>query len=135
MNDFVLDPQLSADSMPVVELPLSALQLRLDANYPWLVLIPRRAGLAEIIDLAAAERTQLMTEIALASEALRAVVPCEKLNVASLGNIVRQLHVHVIARRKGDPGWPHPVWGAVPPESYPAGKAEALAAAIAGHLA
>ena len=134
MADFVLDPQLAADSIPVMELPLSAVRLMRDANYPWLILVPRRSGLAEIVDLAAAERGELMTEIALASEALRAVTPCDKLNVAALGNIVRQLHVHVIARRTADPAWPKPVWGAVPLKPYAPGEAEALAAALATRL-
>ena len=134
MPDFSLDPQLAADTIPVAELPLSALRLMRDANYPWLILVPRRAGLAEIVDLAAAERGTLMTEIALASEALRAVAPCDKLNVAALGNMVRQLHVHVIARRTADPAWPKPVWGAVSPRPYAPGEAEALATAIAERL-
>ncbi|HWT31784.1 MAG TPA: HIT domain-containing protein, partial [Propylenella sp.] len=92
MPGFSLDPQLAADSIAVAELPLSAVRLMRDANYPWLLLVPRRPGLAEIVDLAAAERTQLMAEIAAASEALRETVPCDKLNVAALGNMVRQLH-------------------------------------------
>jgi diadenosine tetraphosphate (Ap4A) HIT family hydrolase len=131
---FSLDPQLAADSIEVAELPLSAVRLVRDANYPWLLLVPRRPTLAEMVDLAVAERTQLMAEIARASEALRQAAPCDKLNVAALGNMVRQLHVHVIARRTGDPAWPLPVWGAVPPKSYAPGEAEALAAAIAARL-
>ncbi|HWT11457.1 MAG TPA: HIT domain-containing protein [Allosphingosinicella sp.] len=103
MPDFLLDPRLAEDSLVVAALPLSAVRLMRDANYPWLLLVPRRPGLAEIVDLSAAERTQLMAEIALASEALRETAPCDKLNVAALGNMVRQLHVHVIARRTGDP--------------------------------
>jgi diadenosine tetraphosphate (Ap4A) HIT family hydrolase len=134
MADFLLDPRLAADTIPVVELPLSAVRLMRDASYPWLVLVPRRAGLAEIVDLAAAERGELMAEIALASEALRAVAHCDKLNVAALGNVVRQLHVHVVARRTADPAWPKPVWGAVPPKPYAPGEAEALAGALATRL-
>ena len=134
MPDFVLDPRIEADSVAVAELPLCAVRLMRDANYPWLVLVPRRSGLAEIIDLEEAERTQFMAEIALASEALRQSVPCDKLNVAALGNIVRQLHAHVIARRTGDAAWPKPVWGAAPPAHYQPGAAEALAATLAGRL-
>ena len=134
MPDFSLDPQLAADSIEVAKLPLSAVRLMRDANYPWLLLVPRRPGLAEIIDLAAAERTQLMAEIARASEALRQAVPCDKLNVAALGNMVRQLHVHVIARRQNDPAWPRPIWGAAPPKAYAPGEAEALAAALNARL-
>ena len=134
MPDFLLDPRLAEDSLVVAALPLSAVRLMRDANYPWLLLVPRRPGLAEIVDLSAAERTQLMAEIALASEALRETAPCDKLNVAALGNMVRQLHVHVIARRTDDPAWPRPVWGLVPPKNYAPGEAEALAAALAARL-
>jgi diadenosine tetraphosphate (Ap4A) HIT family hydrolase len=134
MTDFLLDPQLAADSTPVAELPLSAVRLMRDANFPWLILVPRRAGLAEIVDLAVAERGELMAEVAIASEALRAVAPCDKLNVAALGNMVRQLHVHVVARRTMDPAWPKPVWGALPAKPYAPGEAEALAAALAARL-
>jgi diadenosine tetraphosphate (Ap4A) HIT family hydrolase len=132
--EFSLDPQLAADSLAVAELPVSVVRLMRDANYPWLLLVPRRDGLAEIVDLDAADRTQLMAEIALASQALRETTRCDKLNVAALGNVVRQLHVHVIARRTTDPAWPKPVWGAVPSTAYPAGEAEALAAALALRL-
>ena len=134
MPEFTLDPRLSADSLQVADLPLSAVRLMRDANYPWLVLVPRRAGLAEIVDLDAGERTQLMTEVAFASEALRQAAPCDKLNVASLGNVVRQLHVHVIARRTGDAAWPKPIWGVAQPQRYAPGAAEALAAALAARL-
>jgi diadenosine tetraphosphate (Ap4A) HIT family hydrolase len=89
-----------------------------DANYPWLILVPRRAGSVELIDLAEQDRQQLMAEIAQASAALKALTECEKLNVAAIGNIVPQLHVHVVARRHSDPAWPKPVWGAVPAIPY-----------------
>ena len=134
MGDFVLDPRIGDDSVIVADLPLSTVRLMRDANYPWLVLVPRLAGISEIIDLNLAQRAELMTEIALASEALRRVVPVDKLNVASLGNVVPQLHVHVIGRVKGDAAWPRPVWGAFPPKPYRAGEAETLAAALAAHL-
>ena len=134
MDAFVLDPRIQDDSLHVADLPLSAARLMRDANYPWLVLVPRIAGVSEIIDLDASQRVELMSEIALASQALRREVPVDKLNVASLGNVVPQLHVHVIARKRSDPAWPRPVWGAVAPEPYRAGKAEALAAALAVHL-
>ena len=134
MQDFTLDPRLEADSLFVGDLPLSAVRLMRDANYPWLLLVPRRGGLAEIVDLAPAERAQLMAEIGEASDALRGAVRCEKLNVAALGIVVRQLHVHVIARHSDDPAWPRPVWGAVPAEPYAEGQAEALAEALAVRL-
>lgn len=131
---FALDPRLEADSLAVIELPLSSVRLMRDANYAWLVLVPRQAGATELIDLDAGDQLRLVGEIAAASRALRISVPCDKLNVAALGNVVAQLHVHVIARRHDDPAWPRPVWGAVPAASYPAGEAEALGARIAAAL-
>jgi diadenosine tetraphosphate (Ap4A) HIT family hydrolase len=132
--DFSLDPRLAADSVPVGELPLSAVRLMRDANYAWLLLVPRRAAILEIADLDAADRVQLVQEIALASAALRSEVACDKLNVAALGNMVSQLHVHVIARRRDDPAWPKPIWGAAAAKAYPPGAAEALAARLAARL-
>jgi diadenosine tetraphosphate (Ap4A) HIT family hydrolase len=132
--DFQLDPRLEADTIPAADLPLCAVLLARDANYAWLILVPRRGGLTEIVDLTEAERGTLMAEIARASEALQASVPCDKLNVAALGNSVAQLHVHVIARRHGDAAWPKPIWGAAPPLAYPQGEAEALAARLAARL-
>lgn len=134
MANFTLDARIASDSIPVCELNLSSLRLMRDANYPWLVLVPRRESLSEVIDLSPDDRLELMREIGLASEALRQTVQCEKLNVASLGNKVRQLHVHVIARTSGDAAWPNPVWGAAPPKEYSAREAEALAAAIAASI-
>ena len=115
---WALHPQLERDTTPLGELPLSRALIINDANYPWLLLVPRRAGAVELIDLDEVERAQLMTEIALVSRALRDVTECDKLNVAALGNAVPQLHVHIIARRKTDKAWPKPVWGAVPPVAH-----------------
>jgi diadenosine tetraphosphate (Ap4A) HIT family hydrolase len=89
-----------------------------DCNYPWLILVPRRAGVVEIIDLCDADHAQLMVEIALISRALKAVTACDKLNIAAIGNVVPQLHVHIVARRRDDPAWPKPVWGAAPARAY-----------------
>ncbi len=115
---WTLHPQLERDTAPIGDLPLSRVLVINDANYPWLLLVPRRPGASEIIDLDEVEQAQLMTEIARASRALEAVTACDKINVAALGNAVPQLHVHVIARRRGDPAWPKPVWGATPPRAY-----------------
>jgi len=125
LSEFTVDPQIVADSMPVTELGLSHVRLMRDANYPWLLLLPRRSAV-EIVDLDPADRIVLMEEIATASAALRESVPCDKLNVASFGNAVRQMHVHVIARRFDDVGWPKPVWGTAPKKEYEPGVAEAL---------
>lgn len=131
MADFELHPQLAADSLPVAELELSSVRLIDDSQYPWLLLVPRRPGLVDLTDLAPAERLSLMDEIGLACDALRGAVAFDKLNIASLGNQVPQLHIHVIARRTTDAAWPKPVWGAAPAVAYGPGEAESLISRIA----
>ncbi|MFC5437746.1 HIT domain-containing protein [Rhodanobacter umsongensis] len=108
---FVLDPRLAADTCPVASLSLCDVRLMNDARYAWLVLVPRQTGLVEIADLDDAGQLALWREVNLAAAALRRVAPCEKLNIAALGIIVRQLHIHVVARNEGDAAWPGPVWG------------------------
>ena len=107
----MLDARLDADTRLVASLALCDVRLMNDARFPWLVLVPRHVGLVEIADLSADVQTLLWQEVNRASAALRTVAPCDKLNLGALGNIVRQLHVHVIARCEGDPAWPGPVWG------------------------
>ncbi|NWG45006.1 MAG: HIT domain-containing protein [Alphaproteobacteria bacterium] len=109
---FLIDPRLLGESVPLGFLPLSAVLLRDDARFAWVILVPRRPGLVELTDLTPAERAGLMEEIAEVSAALAGLVPGCKINVGALGNIVRQLHVHVVAREAGDAAWPGPVWGA-----------------------
>ena len=118
MNHWHLHPQLADDTAPVIELPLCEVRLMDDANHPWLVLVPRVADMVEIIDLDTAQRTQLTAEIDAASRALKALFKPHKLNIAALGNLVPQLHVHVIARFEDDPAWPAPVWGRVAARPY-----------------
>jgi diadenosine tetraphosphate (Ap4A) HIT family hydrolase len=125
-----LDPQLARDTAPVGDLPLARVLLNNDCNYPWLILVPRRAGLIDLIDLADDERAQLMTEVARASRVLKDITRCHKLNVAALGNVVAQLHVHVIARQKTDAAWPNPVWGVAPRRPYEPAERERLIGAI-----
>jgi diadenosine tetraphosphate (Ap4A) HIT family hydrolase len=108
---FLLDTRLAADTRHVARLPLCELRLMDDARFAWLVLVPRRAGLVEIRDLDEAGQAQLWREANLSADALRAVTACDKLNFGALGNIVRQLHLHVVARTEGDAAWPGPVWG------------------------
>jgi len=131
MASFVLHPQLQRDSMPVAELSLSAVRLMADARYPWLLLVPMRPGLVELTDLGDDDQITLMREIRLASAVLRAVSPCDKLNIAAIGNVVEQLHVHLVARRRGDPAWPKPVWGHSLAEPY----APEMEATLVAHLA
>lgn len=117
-DGFVLDPRLQRDSLFIVDGPLSQLRLMDDARFPWLVLVPRIGGASEWIDLDGAGQRLLLAEINQAGQALRALGPCDKLNIGALGNIVRQLHVHVVARRENDAAWPGPVWGSGPAIPY-----------------
>jgi len=126
MTSFSLNPRLEGDSYPVTELELCAVRLIKDSTYPWLLLVPRKNDLIELIDLDQAHQHRLMDEIAAASTALKSVTDAEKLNVAALGNQVSQLHVHVIARFRDDAAWPGPVWGAAPPREYEPDAAEHL---------
>ncbi len=134
---FVLDPAFPATSEPVGDLALCHVRLQSDARYPWLVLIPRVGSARELEDLAEDQRALLMAEILCAGAAVRAVAqamarPAAKLNVAQLGNVTAQLHVHVIARRADDDAWPAPVWGVGAARPYdPTALALALAAAKA----
>ncbi len=109
-----LHPQLEKDTINIGDLPLSRVLVIKDANYPWLLLVPRRADAVEITDLDEVAQAQLMTEINRAARALQEITKPDKLNVAALGNAVPQLHVHIIARRRSDAAWPRPVWGVVP---------------------
>lgn len=102
-----------------------------DRRYPWLILIPRQAGLAEIIDLSPPDRQTLMIELSLVSKVLKEHVPCDKLNIGALGNLVPQLHIHVLARRQGDAAWPGPVWGHGAAEPYDPKTALKLPAQLA----
>jgi diadenosine tetraphosphate (Ap4A) HIT family hydrolase len=115
---FTLHPQLERDTINIGDLPLCRVLVIQDANYPWLLLVPRRDSVVEILDLDEVEQAQLMTETTRVARALREITQCDKLNIAALGNVVPQLHVHIIARRKTDAAWPRPVWGAVPPLSH-----------------
>jgi diadenosine tetraphosphate (Ap4A) HIT family hydrolase len=113
---FAADPAFDAASEPLIALALCEVRLQRDGRFPWLILIPRLEGLVEIEDLAPADRARLMDEAVLAGRAVRAMGEAlgrrvEKLNVGQLGNITRQLHLHVVGRRPDDAAWPGPVWG------------------------
>ena len=118
MNTWHLHPQLAEDTHPVAHWTLSELRLMDDQNHPWLILVPRIEDAVELIDLSPAQQAELMGEIAIASRALQAAFKPHKLNVASLGNLVPQLHVHVIARFEHDIAWPRPVWGMASAQPY-----------------
>src|SRR5215472_8936434 len=125
-----LHPQLARDTILLGDLPLSRVLIVNDANWPWLLLVPRRPGVSEIIELDEVEQAQLMTEIARTARVLKAVTQCDKLNIAALGNVVPQLHVHIIARRAGDAAWPRPVWGVMQPLPHDAEEVQALISAL-----
>ncbi|MGJ4926640.1 HIT family protein [Bradyrhizobium sp. HKCCYLS2038] len=125
-----LHPQLAKDTIDIGDLPLSRVLVIKDANFPWLLLVPRREGAVEIIDLDEVAQAQLMTEITRVSRALKEITKCDKLNVAALGNMVPQLHVHVIARRTSDVAWPRPVWGVAPPVPHDAQEVQQFISAI-----
>jgi diadenosine tetraphosphate (Ap4A) HIT family hydrolase len=124
---FALDPRLAADTIEIGDLALSRVLLMNDARYLWLILAPRRDNLSELFDLDGADRAVLMEEIAAVSRALIGTPGVDKINVGALGNIVRQLHIHVIARRFNDAAWPGPVWGAGAARRYEAEAARKIA--------
>ncbi|MGD0565468.1 MAG: HIT family protein [Roseiarcus sp.] len=125
---FALDPRLAADTFEVGDLALSRVLLMNDRRYPWLVLVPRAENLREIVDLETQARAALMEEIAAASRFVRGLPGVEKINVGALGNIVGQLHVHVLGRAVGDPAWPGPAWGVGTARRYAPERATALVA-------
>lgn len=108
---FKLDPRLEENSLFIVDLALSDVRLMNDARWPWLIIVPRIVGAEEIHHLSSDDERVLIAEINEVAVALEAITGCDKVNTAAIGNIVRQLHIHVIARYEGDANWPKPVWG------------------------
>ena len=125
-----LHPQLKQDTIDIGDLPLCKVLVIKDANYPWLMLVPRRPEKVEIIDLDEVEQAQLMAEVSRAARALKDITKCDKLNIAALGNMVPQLHVHVIARRTGDAAWPRPVWGVMQPLPHDAEEVQTFVSTL-----
>ena len=116
---FQLDPRLEADTQLLGAFPLSLLLLSKDANYPWCILVPQREGMREIYQLNEADRRQLLDESCLVAETLSDLFGADKINVATIGNMVPQLHMHHVVRFESDAAWPGPVWGAVAAATYP----------------
>lgn len=129
---FVLDSRLQQDSLVLGEFSLCQLLLSKDANYPWFILVPKRAGISELFELDAAEQQQLWQETTLLAEALKASYGADKMNVATLGNVVSQLHMHVIVRQRDDAAWPAPVWGKCAPVSYTDDQLQAVRERLRG---
>jgi len=130
MTDFTVDPVIGSLTYQLADWPLSRVFLYNDARYQWGLLVPRRAGVIEMCDLEPADQQQLMTEIVKLSKIIRTLPGVEKLNVGNLGNMVPQLHVHVIGRRKGDPAWSGPVWGHSEAQPWPRPAEAPLALAL-----
>lgn len=119
MSAFLIHPQLTADTFPIGDFPLCRVLLMNNANFPWLILVPRKAGLRELFDLEPHEYAEAMQEIRFVAEKLSALTCAHKMNIAALGNIVPQLHIHIIARFENDAAWPAPIWNSgVPPRTY-----------------
>jgi diadenosine tetraphosphate (Ap4A) HIT family hydrolase len=121
-----LDQRLAADTIPIGDLALSSVLLMDDARFPWFILVPRRSGASELTDLSDEEAAQLMSEIRIATRVMLELAKPDKVNVGALGNVVAQLHVHVVGRFRSDPAWPGPVWGHGSRTPYPAHAATAL---------
>lgn len=135
---FVLDPQLAADTVLLGSFPLCLVLLSRDANYPWCILVPKRRGLREIYHMSVEDRNQLMKESSHLAEVMADLFVPDKMNVAALGNMVPQLHLHHVARTKDDAAWPKPVWGVVEAKAYTEdalqGRVSRLCSALASEM-
>ncbi|XGA80526.1 HIT domain-containing protein [Halomonas sp. CH40] len=118
MNDIALDERLEADTFPVTELPLCRVLLMNDTRFTWVILVPRQPGASEVFDLDEESQQQLWREASALGAAMKEAFEGDKINIAALGNMVSQLHVHIIVRHKNDAAWPGPVWGLGSAEPY-----------------
>ncbi len=134
MSEFALDDRLARDSRSLIRIGLCELRLQNDRRWPWLVLVPQRPDVAEVFELTPLDQAMLTFEMNTVAVALKAATGADKINVAALGNIVRQLHVHIIARNEGDAAWPGPVWGYGRAEPYADEEMEALVNRILENL-
>lgn len=123
---FALDPRLQQDTLPIGDFPLCRLLLSNDSNYPWFILVPRREDISELFQLDDADQQQLWKETTALAETLKDSFDADKMNVATLGNVVSQLHMHVIVRKRDDAAWPAPVWGKHPALPYNTGQVTAI---------
>ncbi len=121
---FMLDAQLAADSLPVCVLNISEIRLINDARFPWLIAVPQRAGISELHELSRDDYIIVLDEVAFISRTLMQLCKADKMNVAALGNMVHQLHIHIIARHNDDVAWPKPIWGIGAAVPYPQEQAE-----------
>lgn len=135
MNTFNLHPQLAADSLFIINLPLCQVRLENVHNFPWLILVPRINQLTEVHQLSSRQQAQLITESSLCAQALTHLFEVDKINVGALGNVVSQLHWHVVARRQQDDAWPKPVWGFSPTQPWSEETLSTIIQRLADYLA
>jgi len=131
---FVLDSRLQADTVLIGDFSLCQLLLSNDSNYPWFVLVPKRPDISEIFELTLEDQLQLWQETTVLAAILNKLFAADKMNVAALGNVVSQLHMHVIARRHSDPAWPAPVWGKHPAQPYTAQQVSTIVQQLRSEL-
>jgi len=131
---FALNSQLQQDTLPVGDFPLCRLLLSNDSNYPWFILVPRRDDISEIFQLGVADQQRLWQETTVLAEALKKAFDADKMNVAALGNVVSQLHMHVIVRKREDAAWPAPIWGKQPAVPYGSEQVAAIVERLRGVL-
>jgi diadenosine tetraphosphate (Ap4A) HIT family hydrolase len=129
-RSFSLHERLAKDTLPVGDLALSRVLLMNDARFPWLVLVPRIDGVREVFDLSASDQQRLIAETARCSQRLKMLTGAGKINIGALGNLVPQLHVHVVARSAGDGAWPGPVWGFGISDPYAPAEGDAMVAQL-----
>lgn len=134
MTDFLLHSQLAADTFDIGAMGLNRLLLMNDKRFPWLIMVPQRADMRDFDELSPLDQTMMTFEMSEISKALKATTACDKINIAALGNMVPQLHMHVIARFTGDAAWPKPVWGLGEAEPYTAQEADQMIAGLMQHL-
>ena len=127
---FQLHKRLQEDTFGLVGLSLSRVLLMNDASFPWMILVPERAGIREVHELSGEERSVLIEEISVTSEILQRLFAPDKINIGTLGNLVPQLHVHIVARFKTDRSWPGPVWGSGPGRPYSADELSDISSRI-----
>ena len=134
MNDFILHSKLAADTFEVLSLEVSQLLLMNDARYPWLILVPQVSGMRDLHNLSTKQYQAVTQEIVQVSEVVESLAQAHKMNVGALGNMVPQLHIHIIARQTNDAAWPAPVWGVGEAQPYSEDAAKTLIQKIASKL-
>ncbi|MBT3610290.1 MAG: HIT domain-containing protein [Gammaproteobacteria bacterium] len=134
MNDFILHSKLAADTFEVLSLEVSQLLLMNDARYPWLILVPQVSGMRDLHNLSTKQYQAVTQEIVQVSEVVESLAQAHKMNVGALGNMVPQLHIHIIARQTNDAAWPAPVWGVGEAQPYSQDAAKTLIQQIASKL-